>query len=212
MAAIILYQHDHQARAVALSQAIGARAVGVDTQPQAGGIDTLIFWGHGDPYALCGKTATQIQEIVKRWKAKNNGLNTVEILTCNARHAPGNTSPIASQIKRKLHGAFSSTRNIKVKALPVSVGGKHNAWSILLADTTSRSWVYVTAPGTNDANMMAAQALIRFDQGPGGGMVSYTGDIAVKANKVVADRAHINREWSMVYGYFNTLRSALVKV
>lgn len=179
------------------------------TQPSAvPGMHTLTFWGHGDSFKLCGQTADQIFSLIKGWKKLNSGLKTIEIITCNARHAVGGI-PFVNQLKSKF-GLLSGTSGMVVKALPVTVTGKNNAWSILLAETNFKSWCYVTAPGADDRLLMEASSLITFEKNARGGTVCYRGDIAARANQVV--REHPQRQWTMNYGYFNTLRANLVSV
>ena len=182
-------------------------------------LETLIFWGHGDSTSLCGKSVTDLCKVIVEWKKVNPKLKTIEVITCNTRHAKGKATPYVDSLKRHLlfDPRFRGTFGLKVKALPVGVGGKHNVWSILLAHAPTRSWVYITAPGTTDADMMQAKNLIEFDRGTTGA-VSYTGDLATKANKVVSGRAKnpvdlngnpFKVDWKMTYGYFNTLRACL---
>jgi hypothetical protein len=91
-----------------------------------------------------------------------------------------------------------------------TVTGKTNAWSILLAEPIHNSWVYITAPGTNDKELMVANSLIQFEKNATGGLVCFRGDMATRANKVVTE--HPTRTWTMNYGYMNTLRAHLVAV
>jgi len=140
------------------------------------GLHTLTFWGHGDSGKLCGKSPNEIHTIIKAWKRVNGGLKTIEILTCNSRHASGGDS-FANKLKSQF-GMLSGTGGLTLKALPVTVTGKMNAWSILLAETVHNSWVYNTAPGANDSLLMQANSLIQFTTNDTGGMVSFRGDIA----------------------------------
>lgn len=209
-------KNDHGTRAKILAQATGGTYSYIETNvptPKPG-LDTLILWGHGDPTALCGLHANEMAEVVKRWKAVNPAIKTLEIITCNAGHAAKGSKAYAIQLKSKLHGFRSSTRDITLKTLPTAVGGRSNSWSILLAEPTYKSWVYITAPGANADELMKAKTLIDYDPAPIGsglGVSSYRGDIAIKADKVVR-AAPMTRTWTMNYGYFNTLRSQLVKV
>jgi hypothetical protein len=211
----ILYQGvngSHQKRAHALAAVTaGSRFGDIDaTRPAAiADLDTLVFWGHGEATRLCGKTPRELHDLIKLWKAQNPALNTIEIITCNARHASAG-DPYVSRLKNGI-GWRSSLRGIKIKALPTSVWGKNNAWSILLAETDYNSWVYITAPGTTDALLMEAFSMINLEQVPGrDGLRSFKGDIAERANEVV--RANPAREWTMNYGYMHTLRAHLVVV
>jgi hypothetical protein len=171
-------------------------------------LDTLTFWGHGDSHQLCGQGVDEIHSVIQAWKKLNPGLKTVEIITCNARHAL-NGDPFATRLKNSF-GYWSGTSDITLKALPTTVTGKNNAWSILLAETIHKSWVYVTAPGLDDKLLMEASSLIRFEETASGGKVSYRGDIATRADQAV--RNNPNRSWTMNYGYFNTLRACLGRV
>jgi hypothetical protein len=205
----ILYDAKHSVRARALA-AIEAGAshnlidMVATTKPK---LDTLVLWGHGDNYGLCGKNATQMAKIISAWKKLNPQLNTVELITCNARHFVGRTDSYVNQLKRSLRSGFrSSTRNIKVKALPVTVSGSQNAWSILLAEPNTKSWCYVTAPGIKDELMWVAAKLIKYNIDGS----DFHGDIALRADKVV--RENPTRKWTMNYGSYKTLRRNLAAV
>jgi hypothetical protein len=174
------------------------------------GLDTLVFWGHGDAYRLCNKTPNDMVKTISAWKKLNPQLNTVELITCNARHFTGPNDSYANQLKKGLRSGFrSSTRNITVKALPVTVSGSQNAFSILLAEPNTKSWCYVTGPGTDDKIMFQGANLINYIE-IDGKSVSFKGDIAQRADKVV--RENPTRKWTMNYGYFNTLRHNLVAI
>ncbi len=200
----------HQPRAQALAGVTpGARVSDVTSQAAAvPGLDTLAFWGHGDSMKLCGKTVQEIRDVVTAWKRLNSELKTVEIITCNSRHCTAG-DPFASRLKSSF-GIMSGTRGIKVRALPTTVSGKNNAWSILLAETNHNSWVYITAPGVDDKMLMTANSLIQFERTKEGKLVSYRGDIATRADEVV--RENPERQWTMNYGYMNTLRAHLSAV
>lgn len=202
---------DHAKRATSLASATPGSRHGEISATVPGavtGLDTLTFWGHGDSFKLCGKNASDIVKVISKWKSKNSKIKTVELITCNARHCSGGDS-FANQVKSKF-GIMSGTRGITLKALPVTVTGKNNAWSILLAETNTKSWVYVTAPGTDDKMLMSASGLINFTTNATGGLASFNGDIAKRADETV--RTNPDRKWTMNYGYFNTLRACLVKI
>lgn len=85
----ILYEADHDMRAIALQASLvnAATTYPVDAQPcKQAGLKTIIFWGHGDEHALCGKSADAIYRLIKDWKKLNDGLDSIEILTCNSAH------------------------------------------------------------------------------------------------------------------------------
>lgn len=200
----------HGPRAQALSSVTaGSKVADITTAPKAvTGLDTLAFWGHGDQFKLCGNSVNDMRTVISGWKNLNSGLKTIEIITCNARHCSAG-DPFAKRLKSSF-GIMSGTRGLKVKALPTTVTGKTNAWSILLAEPGFRSWVYITAPGKTDSLLMQANTLIQFQTNATGGLVSFKGDIAQRADKVV--REHRDRKWTMNYGYFNTLRAHLSNV
>jgi hypothetical protein len=135
---------------------------------------------------------------------------TIELITRNARHCKSG-DPLAIKVKsaRRL-GILHGTFGMKVKASPVTVTGKRNAFSILLAEPVFKSCCCVTAPGTNDSLMMQAQNLVRYEQTATGGVVPSKGDLAQRANKVLSQ--HKDRQWTMLYGYFNNLRNCLVEL
>lgn len=212
----VIYESDHTKRGISLAATIGAKhgEIGQTKAKAVPGLHTLIFWGHGTESVMCTKAPQQMVSYIAEWKKLNPTLKTVELITCNARHASGNKDSYAGKIVSGLKAGFlSNTRNLEVKALPVTVGGKNNAWSILLWETDSLSWVYITAPGANDAMLMQATNLIKYDEVPeprsptGKKLVEYPGNIALKADKVV--RAHPQRQWTMNYGMLATLRAQL---
>ena len=198
----------HGPRAQALSSVTpGSRSGDINNTKavEIKGLDTLAFWGHGDSFKLCGKTPRELHEIIKSWKKLNDGLKTVELITCNARHCTSG-DPYAKQLKSGF-GFRSSLHGIVVKALPTTVTGKNNAWSILLAETITNSWVYITAPGATDKLLMEGSSLITFERTATGGLKSFKGDIARRADATV--RENPQRKWTMNYGYLNTLRAQL---
>jgi hypothetical protein len=211
----ILFEADHRNRASRLALANpGATSALIDMPPgrMPGNLDTLAFWGHGTMVSLCGKDPAQMAELIKKWKQANPDLKTVELITCNARHFVGNEDSYANRLKSALRsGVLSSTRNIKVLGLPVSVGGISNAHSILLADWQSNTWVYITAPGPTDAELTAATNLIKYEQVGGRSTRPRPDgtDVASLANKLVVEHPH--RKWSMTYGTFAFLRRTLVE-
>ncbi len=203
-----LFQGGHGPRAQALSNVTSASLAGDIATTKAVTtlkLDTLAVWGQGDSAKLCGKTPRDLHEVIKAWKKLNDGLKTIEIITCNSRHCTAG-DPYAKKLKSGF-GLRSSLHGITVKALPTSVGGKHNAWSILLAETVFKSWVYITAPGGDDKELMRAKTLIEYQFDATGRSISFKGDIAQRADETV--RATPQRKWTMNYGRFATLRAHL---
>ena len=216
---------NHEARARALSTVVPGSTVGaINPNPNAnddlvkpshlGGLETLIFWGHGTLSSNCGMSADAMVKYISKWKKNNSKLKTVEFITCNARHSDGKLDPYINMIKAGLKAGFmSSTRDIVVKALPVSYVGSARAYSILLAEATTKSWVYITAPADEkggDTHMTDAEHLIKFETDPLGKEVPYRGDISLRANQIAKEFPV--RKWTVNYGPFTTLRSSLVVV
>ena len=140
----VLYQLDHRARAQALAG--GNCQLVSDPVRVVPGMTTLTFFGHGTPTGLCEQTPDAAADLIRRWKSSNKKIKTVEILTCNSRHAPGGSDPFASKLKRSLGFRY---RNLKILSMPIrmGIGGVHGD-SILFADALSRTWCYMT---TKDA-------------------------------------------------------------
>ena len=200
----ILYEADHLKRAETLAAAIpGSKYDLVGSPPSAAKkLDTLVFWGHGTQSFLCGLTVAGFRSVVKEWKKLNSSLKTVEIITCDARHAAGKDDPFVTMAKAALSGGMmSSTRNIVLKALPVHINGSQDALSILLADWQSKSWCYITAPGPTGKALHLTKDLIIKEAKPFGDDLARTGDKVVRQVK--------DRKFTLNYGYFNTLRAQL---
>lgn len=179
------------------------------------GMDTLIFWGHsGGNISLCGKSPSEIVNIVKRWKSLNPGLKTVEVLTCDGRHAKTGEEPLVRKVRNALRsGIFSSTRKIVLKALPVAVAGSKDSASILLADWETKSWCYVSAPSSGamftGKNQVVAIAEKFYCLREGD---TSSADLALACQRLFKQKGEKDRIFSVNYGYFNTLRSQLVEV
>jgi len=210
----ILYELDHQNRAVALGNAIGAQCSEVSSPPQTiAGLDTLIFWGHGSIGGLCGKQPDEIKKVVRDWKVQNSKLKTVEVITCNSRHGVGKHEPYILRLKAEMRGTSfrSKTRGVTLKTVPVNVSGAMGGFSILLADHGTRTWCYVTAKSDvkgGDSYMMDAQWDLK--------MIGKTcGDnLAIAAPRLEA-RYHgraLDRNFTLNYGYFGTLRYLLSEI
>jgi hypothetical protein len=200
----ILYAQDHAERGLALSRAVpGSQSSLVTVAPSAKpGLDTLTFWGHGDIARLCGLRSGEFVTLVGNWTRLNPSLKTVEIIPCNARHAPTGFDSYSQNAVNGFRAGFRSpTRNIVVKSMPLNVGGAINAFSILLAHAPSKSWCYITGPGPDDKIMLQGTNLVRAESAK----LGY--DLALAGNKVAKDVK--DRKFTLNYGYFNTLRAQL---
>jgi len=207
----ILYTQDHLARGAALASVIPQAQHGlISTDPTTKvGLDTLVFWGHGTFVSLCDLQVGPMVTLIKNWKRLNPMLKTVEILTCNSRHAPTGYDNFAKQMKNGLRAGFRSrTRNIVVKALPVFHGGSLNACSILLAHAPNHTWCYITAPALDlqrpDQYLTEASNYVKEVSKE----LAY--DLAQAGNRVAIDVK--DRQFTLNYGRFNTLRAQLGEV
>jgi hypothetical protein len=216
----ILYDDEHKERAVALaSETPGSRSGEIEATPPTkiteGSLDALTFWGHGSSDKFCGREPDELAKLIGMWRKLNSGLKTVELITCDARHYyKGDTDAYADKLKSAMRcGFLPPTSGMKVKALPVTVTGKQNGVSILLAETVFKTWAYLTAPAgamSKDEFLMPAQSLVRFIPGKEGGFEPYKGNLAVRANELAKEQK--DRNWTIAYGYLNTLRAYLAEV
>jgi hypothetical protein len=151
----LLYEHDHANRALALA---ADRCEDVNATGRAlPNLDTLTFWGHGTPGSLCGKNARSIVDIVKMWRSENPNISTVEVLTCNSRHAPGGVDPFVTQLRSQMGFML---RNVKIKSMPIRMGpGGLHGDSILFADYKTRTWCYVTTP--SEGTLFSTRAMFK---------------------------------------------------
>ena len=167
MIQILFGDEGHRARCSALagatpgSNVTSANGPALDKKVQK--IHTLTFWGHGDSSKFCGLTARDFVGKVKEWRKWNPTIATVEIITCNSRHGtldstkrPDGTvesswvKSYTDQVKRDLQ-----KEKLTVKALPMGMGGMgEHKWSILKFSPTTNTWLYVTADGAKDTDLM----------------------------------------------------------
>lgn len=178
---VVWGEDDHKVRAEALATAYATTAQKVTVKPKkVKGLDTLVFWGHGDTSKFCDLTAEEFGNLVASWKKVNADLSTVEMLTCNARHRQGSApDSYTEQVVKKL---TTKHTGIKFKALPVATT-KNAAtceWSILKWHGASATWAYVGATtftgGSSsqlDSIMHSATALLEDFMPPRGTHVGY---------------------------------------
>jgi inactivated superfamily I helicase len=147
---VIWGEDDHSTRAKSLATAYATTAASIKDAPRTiGGLDKLVFWGHGDTHAFCTKKAEDFVALVGEWRKKNPGLTTVEMLTCNARHKQTNTDSYTDQVVTALSRKQARRADmVNFRALPVAVtkSGKTCDWSILKWHPQSATWAYVGAP------------------------------------------------------------------
>ncbi len=150
MAAIVVWgEDDHATRAKSLATAYMTTARSVkDGATEVAGLEKLVFWGHGDTSKFCGLKSPDFVKLVGEWKAANEGLKTVEMLTCNARHRQRNSDSYTEQVVTELSRRRNRNANkINFRALPVAStkSGKTCNWSILKWHGESATWAYVAA-------------------------------------------------------------------
>jgi hypothetical protein len=141
---MILFGDDHYGRGVALAAAVGENAMFWGPNfaiPSDVPDSTLTVWGHsGDGY-FCRRTNTEFCALLSVWKAANPKLTTVEIITCDARHAILDyMSAYGESIDKFLK---IKKINVTVKAFPK--GMRPTDSSLLYADGQSRTFCYVTS-------------------------------------------------------------------
>lgn len=174
MGALIIWgEDDHQVRAKALATTYNTTAQSVKDAPgKIANLDSLVFWGHGDPTAFCGLDSARFVGLIADWKKLNPALKTIEMLTCNARHKQdGFPDSYTEQVVNKL---TTKHKDIKFKALPIAVtpSGKTADFSILKWHPASATWAYVGAPGA-DKHMWAACAKLEDFMPPRGTDIGY---------------------------------------
>jgi hypothetical protein len=179
-------------------------------------LTTLTFWGHGALDKHCNLEPADMVKTILAWKKLNPGLNRVEFVTCNIRHYGESIDPkdmraYADRVKSKLTSSRAG-RDIALMGMPVAPTGKKNNWSILLAEPYYESWVYVTGEGKTDQDMHRAAALLKTKPDANGQLELYKGDMAVRAQEILADPQHANRTWTYTYGHFSDLRNILVPI
>ena len=104
MTTIVLWgESDHETRAKSLATAYATTARSVnDGASKVAGLDKLVLWGHGEISKFCGLRAPDFVKLVGDWKAANDGLTTVEMLTCNARHRQRGSDSCTEQVVTEL--------------------------------------------------------------------------------------------------------------
>lgn len=171
---------DHKNRADALATQYNTTAEKVTSKPRkVNDLESLVFWGHGDPKHFCGLDSSGFVDLVNSWRKKNSKLHSIEMLTCNARHKQSiYTDSFTEQVKRKLTSKLSK---LKFKALPVAVTPEAETcdWSILKWHPASATWAYFGGPGVSDTTyMFKAVAKVEDMMPPRGTRVGYARAVA----------------------------------
>lgn len=179
MGALVIWgEEDHKTRAKALATTYNTTAQSVDQKPKkVKGLDTLVFWGHGDTSKFCGKTSGEFVDLIGAWLKSNPELRTVETLTCNARHRQGGhtdsyTEQVVTELGRK--NVAKKQGKITFRALPVATAPNGICqFSILKWHPASATWAYVAAIGVDDKRMWAASTKLEDFMPPRGAHVGY---------------------------------------
>ena len=198
MVALVIWgEDDHQVRAKALATTYNTTAQKINVKPKKiTGLDTLVFWGHGDTQRFCGFESTPFVELVTVWKKLNSDLRTIEMLTCNARHRQS-TSPdsYTEQVVKKL---TTKHKDLKFKALPIAVtkAGSTSDFSILKWHA-SNTWAYIGTPGDDHPMFEAIKKLEDFLP-PRGTLANYPQALAALREFVGMTITHpyaVKRNW-----------------
>jgi hypothetical protein len=201
---MIIYGKDHYDRARALGKAVGnehVMAVPTDKRfiPNNAKDPILTAWGHGGPDTFCDMVNLEFCILLNEWKKRNPALSTVEIVTCDARHAAQDyLSSYAVSIAKYME---ANTIGLEIKALPQ--GPYKTGKSALGASDNTSSYCYISSPddGTFDAllNRLVFEILPACDD-----------DFQRAADILAKERG--NRLFTLNSGYFSSLRATLVKI
>lgn len=148
---MILWGKEHQERAEALASAYHEQASAIKDLPRGDeGIGalacadkTLTVWGHGGSTDFSEMMDVEFGLLIRNWKKANPSLDTVEIVTCDARH---NADPLSGYATRVMKFVQETNEDIHIRALPVGIHKDDK--SILWANAGTSSFCYITAPGT----------------------------------------------------------------
>jgi hypothetical protein len=217
MIQILCGNPDHTGRCAALASVTPGASVVSATGPALDKkvlkIQTLTFWGHGDASTFCQLSATQFINKVGEWIKWNPSIKTLEIITCNSRHGTSLSWRNENDVIEK-SWVKSYTDQVKpalkrmgltIKALPMGMGaGGANLWSVLRYNSESRTWLYVTANGAKDTDVMwPGVEKVENDENFKRSKNYVTAGAAVKARDNL-------RQYTLDFGTINTLRSALI--
>lgn len=219
MIQILCGDQGHRSRCTALAGATPGASVADATGPaldkKVMRIHTLTFWGHGDASRFCGLTAREFVKKVKEWRKWNPTIKTVEIITCNSRHGTLESKPLKDgTVERRWVKSYLDQvkpglkkLGLKVKALPMGMGNVGAMrWSILKFSPTTGTWLYVTADGAKDTDVMWP-AVHKVEQH----QLFTTTKNFVTAAAAVKATDHM-RKYTIDFGTIGQLRNALIEV
>lgn len=166
---------DHKERAEQLATTYATTAVSVTQPPKkVASLTSIVFWGHGDIKKFCNLTPDEFVALIYAWRKLNPGLNTVEMMTCNARHKQGGTTDsYTDQVLSKLNAKKSG---IRLRGFPLLTTPTGNTcqFSILKWHPSTATWAYVGCSGLNDAVMQDACWFLQVLMPPKGTAVGYS--------------------------------------
>ncbi|MDB5267504.1 MAG: hypothetical protein JWP58_544 [Hymenobacter sp.] len=212
---MILYQDDHILRAGNLARVLNERSMSVTAAVAAVPAcadSTLTIWGHGGPDSFADKTAPDLRGLIAAWKTRNPQLATVELITCDARHAEADRDSYTDKLMPLL--IVGSKSLVAVKALPR--GGSKATWSVLRAvEAAGSNGYYFIAGETEPAMNQGAKVLTEAEaQVPASTAIADRFMAAFPIAKAVNDRAAMSKALGYVCssGSFSQLRARLVQV
>ncbi|MEM9058984.1 MAG: hypothetical protein AAGD13_00855 [Pseudomonadota bacterium] len=190
MSTFVIYQgpdalhpnDSHKNRAELLARHIGSttsdiRNMDMNNIPKIIGLKKLVFWGHGTPNKFCTLSSQKFVELLQKIREKNEGLEAVDMITCNISHGGLGNTPYIKNVLDLTRG-WANRKNRKVKKLTIRVpptltapNGKLCKWSVLVWCGTSHTWCYVAATSPkngSDNNLLNARGAIEAMKYQGG--------------------------------------------
>jgi hypothetical protein len=176
---VIWGNDDHEVRARALATSYSTTAQSIESGPaKEDGLDTLVFWGHGNVTHFCDRTPDEFLDLVASWKKLNPKLTALEVLTCNARHKEGgHTDSYTDQLLSKI---TKKHKPLQFRALPIltTKNAEVCTWSVLQWHPGSATWAYIGGTGPDDKLMWDAAHILEDFMPPRGTHVGYVRALA----------------------------------
>ena len=202
---MIIYGKDHYDRARTLARALNEKN---NPMQVTANFDirfipklnhpVLTAWGHGGPDEFCEMSNLEFCVLLYEWKKANPQLQTVEIITCDARHVERDFLTAFAESVAKY--AKEKAVAVEVKALPR--GPYKTGQSIFFASANTGTYCYLSGP--DDQTVTGAQH--RLFQ-----LLPQCNENFQEAADMLSKESG-NRVFSLNSGYFSGLRSSLVKV
>lgn len=215
---MVLWGKEHQWRASNLAAVLGESVAQLELAAK-GAIpvsadSTLTIWGHGGSEIFAEMNASALGDFIKAWKAKNPALKTVELVTCDARHASDNRDSFTDKLMPLLLNASKSKVLVNVMCLPR--GGSTATTSELWATEAAGSNGYFFIAADSDAALAKGVQVWQDAQAavPAGVQVSKFYEAVIPIVKAANDKAAMKGVLGYVTsgGVFSNLRGFLAKV